>query len=72
MLHALRDCAWVKAVWVQLGVETTNQAFWMTDLQKWLNINRKVNSSYLTGKPVENDLSICSVEYMEEQEQFRF
>ena len=51
VLHALRDCAWVKAVWVQLGVETTNQAFWMTDLQEWLNINGKVNNSYLTAKP---------------------
>ena len=32
VLHAPRDCAWVKAVWLQLGVETTNQAFWMIDL----------------------------------------
>lgn len=27
VMHALRDCGWAKAVWMQLGVYNTNQAF---------------------------------------------
>ncbi|KAL0003809.1 hypothetical protein SO802_011370 [Lithocarpus litseifolius] len=45
IIHAIRDCAWVKAVWVQLGVSISNQAFWMSNLQEWISLNGKTNSS---------------------------
>lgn len=51
ILHALRDCPWVKEVWIQLGVKEMNQTFWMSNLHEWLDINGRVNSSYIQGKP---------------------
>ena len=51
VLHVLRDCSWVKAVWLQLGVKMTNQCFWLTNLQDWLNVNGKTISSYNPGNP---------------------
>ncbi|KAL0000246.1 hypothetical protein SO802_019848 [Lithocarpus litseifolius] len=51
VLYALRDCSRVKAVWLQLGVKMTNQGFWLTKLQEWLNVNRKDSSSYKPGNP---------------------
>ena len=51
ILHALRDCPRVKEVWIQSGVKVMNRVFWMSNLQEWLDINGKVNSSYIQGKP---------------------
>ena len=45
ILHALRDCARVKAVWIQLGVRWQNREFWSDDLQEWLRFNGKDSSS---------------------------
>ena len=50
-LHALRDCGWAKAVWMQLGVGSTNHGFWMTDLQEWLTWNGKMNRSLIPNHP---------------------
>ena len=46
ILHALRDCARVKDVWIQLGVGWQNREFWNDDLQDWLRSNGKDNSSH--------------------------
>ena len=51
VLHALRDCSQPKAIWIQLGVKLTNQGFWLTNLQDWLNVNGKIRTSYVFGKP---------------------
>lgn len=51
ILHALRGCPRVKEVWIQPGVKVLNRVFWMKNLQEWLNINEKINSSYIQGKP---------------------
>lgn len=45
ILHAFRDCARVKAVWIQLGVGWQNREFWNDDLQEWLSSNGKDSSS---------------------------
>ena len=45
------NCAKVKEVWIQLGMKVMNRVFWMNNLQEWLNINGKVNSNYIQGKP---------------------
>ena len=39
VLHALRDCSWVRLIWRQLGVLPSNQDFWGLDLQDWLVYN---------------------------------
>ena len=51
ILHALRDCTRAKQAWIQLGVKETSGDFWLSNLQEWLQINEKVNSSYIEGKP---------------------
>ena len=51
ILHALGDCPRVKEVWIRPGVKVMNWVFWMSNLQEWLNINGKVNSNYIQGKP---------------------
>ena len=51
IIHAIRDCAWVKGVWMQLGVSISNQDFWMRNLQDWINCNGKANCSRAQGKP---------------------
>lgn len=50
VLHALRDCARVRAVWLQLGVRYTNQAFWSSDLHEWLTMNGSRGSRAMYGK----------------------
>ena len=47
IIHAIRDCDWVKGVWLQLGVSISNQGFWMRNLQDWINCN----CSRAHGKP---------------------
>ena len=49
-LHALRDCARVRVVWLQLGVRYTNQAFWSSDFQEWLTMNESRGSRVKYGK----------------------
>ena len=49
-LHALRDCARVRAVWLQLGVSYMNHAFWGCDLQEWLTKNGSRGSRAMFGK----------------------
>ena len=44
VLHALRNCPQVRAVWLQLGVRDTNQIFQRSDLQEWLVMNGKVGN----------------------------
>ena len=56
MLHALRDCDWVRAIWLQLGVSYMNQAFWGSDLQEWLTMNGSRGSRAMSGK---NHWSMC-------------
>ncbi|XP_075633967.1 uncharacterized protein LOC142606517 [Castanea sativa] len=51
ILHALRDCSRVRAVWTQLGVEARNQDFWNTNLQDWLSTNGKATNRFIRGKP---------------------
>ena len=51
VLHALRDCSRVMAVWTQLGVEAWNQGFWNSNLQDWLSTNEKANNNFIWGKP---------------------
>lgn len=51
VLHALRYCSQVKAIWIQLGVKLTNLGFWMTNLQDWLNVNRNTRTNYVARKP---------------------
>ena len=51
IIHAIRDCAWVKGVWMQLGVSTSNQDFWMSNLQDWINLNGKAKCSRAQEKP---------------------
>ena len=47
----LRDCSRVRAVWLQLGVKITNQGFWLTNLQEWLDVNGKASNNYKSGDP---------------------
>ena len=49
IIHALRDCAWVKSVWMQLGVSLSNQDFWSSNIQDWININGKISLSCAQG-----------------------
>ena len=51
ILHALRDCLWVQAVWRQLGVQSSNHRFWMSNLHDWLDMNGRMNTNHLAGKP---------------------
>lgn len=51
IMHALSDYPRVKEVWTQLGVMVIDRAFQTSNLQEWLNMNRKVNKSYTQGKP---------------------
>jgi len=39
VLHALRDCAWVKLVWARLGITEANRVFWDSGLLDWLHWN---------------------------------
>ena len=55
VLHALRDCARVRAIWLQLGVSYTNQSFWGSNLQEWLSVNGSRGSRAMYGR---NDWSI--------------
>ena len=50
ILHALRDCAWVKAIWLQLGVSFLNQGFWSSGLQEWLSLNGSKGSRVMYGR----------------------
>ena len=52
IIHALRDCSWVKRVWMQLGVSTSNQDFWSSNIQDWINLNRKTSLNRAQGKPL--------------------
>ena len=47
MMHALRDCSWVRSIWRHLGVLPLDQIFWRADLQEWLvyNGNAKLNGT---------------------------
>ena len=45
IIHATRDCEWVKGIWMQLGVSASNQDFWLSNLQDWINLNGKTNCS---------------------------
>lgn len=41
IIHALRDCNKVKAVWHQLGVRVSNSTFFTQNLMDWLTTNGK-------------------------------
>ena len=49
ILHALKDCAHVKSVWGQLGIQPSNHDFWLADLQDWLNNNGNLSNNYCAG-----------------------
>lgn len=51
ILHALRDCPWAQAMWRQLGVQPSNHNFWMSNLHDWLDMNGRMNTNHLAGKP---------------------
>lgn len=51
VLHALRDCSKVRAMWNQLGVKARNQGFWNSNLQDWLSTNGKANNNFIRGRP---------------------
>ncbi|XP_065632397.1 uncharacterized protein LOC136068763 [Quercus suber] len=51
IIHALRDCAWVREVWMQLGVNIANQEFWRSNIQDWINFNGKISHSRAQEKP---------------------
>lgn len=38
-LHALRDCVRAKELWGHLGVSSSFQSFWSSDLNNWLSLN---------------------------------
>ena len=45
IIHAIRDCVWVKTIWIQLGVSISNQVFWTSNLQDWIILNGKASSN---------------------------
>ena len=45
IIHAIRDCVWVKTIWIQLEVSISNQVFWTSNLQDWIILNGKASSS---------------------------
>ena len=49
VMHALRDCSWVRSIWRHLGVLPSNQVFWRTDLQEWLVYNGNSNLNGTAG-----------------------
>ena len=51
ILHAFRDCPWAQSVWRQLGVQSSNISFWMSNLHDWLDMNGRMNTDHLVGKP---------------------
>ncbi|XP_050242423.1 uncharacterized protein LOC126691393 [Quercus robur] len=51
IIHATRDCEWVKGIWMQLGVSASNRDFWMSNLQDWINLNGRTNCSRAQEKP---------------------
>ncbi|KAK9986020.1 hypothetical protein SO802_030971 [Lithocarpus litseifolius] len=48
ILHALRDCPWVKLVWTKLGITKANQMFWNSGLLDWLHWNGNHTSMVAT------------------------
>ena len=49
VMHALRDCSWVRSIWRHLGVLPSNQVFWRADLQEWLVYNGNSNLNGTAG-----------------------
>ena len=43
ILHSFRYFLEIKPVWTQLGMKTSNQAFWVSNLQDWINLNGRLN-----------------------------
>lgn len=39
-------------MWMQLGIKETNQTFWRSNLQQWLDMNGRVSNNYVPGKPL--------------------
>ena len=48
-IHALRDCPGAKRVWTELGISSTNQAFYDFPLLEWLKSS--CNSSEFSSQP---------------------
>ena len=51
ILHALKDCPLLRCLWNKLGVLSSNQSFWRSDLQEWLMLNSKFNYSLGATQP---------------------
>lgn len=51
ILHALRDCPHLKRMWNQLGISSSNQDFWRSNLQSWLPLNGSLKSSLCATHP---------------------
>ena len=51
ILRALRDCPQIKPMWTQLGINTSKQTFWRSNLQYWLTSNGRLNCKLLAMSP---------------------
>lgn len=49
VMHALRDCSWVRSIWRQLAVLPSNQDFWRLELQDWLVYNGNLTPNGTAG-----------------------
>ncbi|XP_075652482.1 uncharacterized protein LOC142622815 [Castanea sativa] len=45
IMHALRDCSNVQTIWQQLGVQSSNNAFFDQDFRTWLKVNATLKST---------------------------
>ena len=46
IIHALRDCTGTKKVWTELGISSTNNAFYDLPLLDWMKSNCSLDQSY--------------------------
>ena len=50
ILHALRDCPSVKAIWYQLGVQPSDPSFFSENLKDWLYSNNNADPKLSSGQ----------------------
>ena len=46
IIHSLRDCDFIKKVWLALGIQATNLGFFKPHLNLWLSENAKSSTIY--------------------------
>ena len=65
IIHALRDCPMVRPIWIQLGKEASDSAFYSGDFESWLaTTGRTITSISLNQPPLDVCFSFCHLAYL--------